>query len=124
MNAAMKYVTVVLLSSLLCITAGCNRRNLSPMPTISDEAKAELAAPIDCSRARQDVAILEEEKASVAKEIAAGARSIIPFSAAAGILLGDYRDRIQVATGQYNSDIEAKISLIRAQCGLPNGTDF
>ena len=124
MNATMKYLTVVLLSALLYVTAGCNRPNLSPMPSITDQAKADITAPINCSRARQDIAILEGEKASIAKEIAAGARSIIPFSAAAGILLGDYRDRVQVATGQYNSDIEAKISLIRAQCGLPDATDL
>ncbi|WKZ57357.1 MAG: hypothetical protein QY326_01445 [Bdellovibrionota bacterium] len=33
----------------------------------------------------------------------------MPISAVAGILMGDYRDRVQVATGQYNNDIEARL---------------
>lgn len=104
---------------VLATLSGCaNRANLSPHPTISEEAKESLEAPINCSTAPQDIAVLEEEKASVGKQILSGVRAVVPFSAAAGILMGDYRDRAEVATGKYNEDIEAKISQIRRKCGI------
>lgn len=99
------------------IVVGCaERTNHSPLPTISDEAKASLKARINCSNARADIAILEEERASVGKRILSGVRSVLPFAAVAGILMGDYRDRVEVATGQYNADIEQKISEIKQAC--------
>lgn len=99
--------------------AGCaDRKNISPMPSISEEAKKDLSAPVHCGTATHDIATLEEEKASVGKQVLAGVRSVIPFSAAAGILLGDYRDRAQVATGEYNRDLEAKIAQIRQECNI------
>lgn len=100
--------------------AGCTRQNYSPRPTIDDKAKQDLEAPVNCATARQDIATLEDEKASVAKQVVSGARSIIPFSAAAGIVLGDQRDRVEVATGVYNERIDAKIAEIRSKCGIPS----
>jgi hypothetical protein len=76
---------------------------------------------VNCSTARQDIATLEQEKASVAKQIVSGARSVIPFSAAAGIVLGDQQDRMEVATGEYNDKIDAKIAEIRRKCGVAIG---
>ena len=32
--------------------------------------------------------------------------------------MGDYRDRVKVATGTYNDDLEAKIQQIKATCGV------
>jgi hypothetical protein len=61
---------------------------------------------------------VEEEKASVGRQALAGVRSLVPFSAAAGILMGDYQDRVKVATGTYNDDLEAKIQQIKATCGV------
>ena len=61
---------------------------------------------------------MEDEEASVAKQILAGVRSVMPIAAAAGLLMGDYRDRASVATGQYNADLEAKQNQIKQQCGI------
>lgn len=93
-----------------------NRENYSQMPSIDPAIKANLSAPVDCRSARQDIALLEEERASVGKQILSGVRSIMPIAAVGGILMGDYNDRFEVATGQYNSDIEAKIAQIRRVC--------
>lgn len=73
---------------------------------------------MNCATARQDIATLEDEKASVGRRALAGVRSVIPFSAAAGILLGDYSDRVEVATGSYNEALDSKIQEIRATCGI------
>jgi hypothetical protein len=108
---------VIVLISLLLLAGCAERRNLSPRPTIPAAAHTALDSPIDCSRARADIKILEEERASVGKQLLAGVRSVMPIAAAAGILMGDYRDRVQVATGRYNEDLEKKISAIRWRCG-------
>ena len=88
------------------------------MPSINPEVKASLNAPINCINARHDIAVLEEERASVAKQVLSGVRSVFPIAAVAGLLLGDYSDRFEVATGQYNADIEAKIARIRSYCRI------
>lgn len=120
----MRNIATFVITSLMIITltsTGCARKNHSPMPTIDDKAKEDLAAPVNCSTARNDIATLEQEKASVAKQIVSGARSVIPFSAAAGIVMGDQRDRVEVATGEYNDKIDAKIAEIRRKCGIVIG---
>jgi hypothetical protein len=86
------------------------------MPTIDPKIKEQLDAPIDCTTAKQDIATLEDARASVAKEVISGARAIIPFSAAAGVATGDEQDRAEVATGVYNDRIDAKVAAIKRKC--------
>jgi len=107
---------IIPLALVSIFSVGCSRPNRSPVPTIDPEVKKQLDAPINCATAKQDIATLEDEKASVAKQVISGARSIIPFSAAAGIVMGDAGDRIEVATGEYNNKIDAKIAQIRRKC--------
>ena len=104
--------------AVLALSACSGRKNNSPLPTVSDKTKAKLAAPVNCDTAQSDIKILEDEKASVGKQVLSGVRSILPIAAVAGLLLGDYSDRVEVATGQYNDDIEAKIAHIKTRCGL------
>ncbi len=111
--------TVILTAAiLLTLTTGCSssRKNHSPMPTISEDIKADLEAPVNCSTAKHDIKILEEEKASTGKQVLSGVRAVFPIAAVAGLLMGDYNDRIQVATGQYNDDIDAQIAQIKRVC--------
>ncbi len=111
--------SLVIAAFLLAAATGCSeRKNLSPLPSISEEAKAGLESSVNCKTAKSDIAVLEDEKASVAKRMLSGVRSVLPFAAAAGILLGDYRDRVEVATGKYNDDLEAKIDQIKKRCGV------
>lgn len=110
-------LVVIVLASFF-VASCAERKNLSPLPTIKEEVKADLNKPVNCQTAWHDIKILEEEKASVGKQILAGVRSVVPFSAAAGILLGDYRDRVSVAVGKYNDDLADKIDQIKTQCKL------
>ncbi len=93
-----------------------NRKNVSPIPSVSEETKQEMAKPVDCATAKEDIAVLESEKASVGRQMVAGVRSVFPIAAVAGLLTGDYNDRAKVATGQYNDDLEKKIRQIRVTC--------
>lgn len=77
-----------------------------------------MAAPVNCATAEQDIATLEDEKASNKKRIADGIGSVVPQLAVTGILMRDYKDRAHVATGKYNNDIENKIAEIKKQCGI------
>ena len=115
----MKIVRNTLFLLVIGTCAACmHRTNHSPRPSISDEAKAHLNKPVNCATAKQDIADLEEDRASTAKQVISGVRSVVPFAAAAGAVMGDTEDRAKVATGEYNSDIDAKIDQIRMTCGI------
>lgn len=102
--------TSLLVATLISAT-GCK--------SISPEAEAELAQPTNCSTAHQDIATLEEERASVAERMLAGVRMVLPAAIVGGILQRDMRNRGKVAIGAYNDELEAKIAEIRAACGIP-----
>lgn len=91
---------------------------LAACTSISDDAKVALAAPIDCSTAEQDIALLESEKASTADQVGAGIRTVTPVGAVAALLRGDMEDRASVTTGEYNQMIDFKIADIRRACGV------
>ena len=55
----------------LVLLAGCGE-------PISKEARQMKAKPIDCADAKEDIAALKSERASVLKQVGAGARFIIP----------------------------------------------
>lgn len=104
-----RFGLLLLLCGVVALT-GCS--------SISKEAEYQLAKPVDCSTASYDIQILAGEKASVAKQALSGVRSVLPAAAVIGILSGDYRNRVSVATGQYNNDIDAKIRDIKDTCGI------
>ena len=99
-------------------TLACSQKNHSPRPSIADDAKARLNKPVNCATAKQDIQDLEDDKASTAKQIISGVRSVVPVAAATGVLMGDYEDRTAVATGDYNDQIDGKIDQIKFTCGI------
>ena len=96
----------------------CASALLVSCSSISKEAKAKLAKPINCETAKKDMAMLEKEKASVARQAAAGVTSILPVGAALALVTGDTKARAKVATGAYNRQIDEKIAEIKKTCGL------
>jgi hypothetical protein len=114
----MRRSAVILFSMATLLSACVHGKNLSPAPSITNVEKASLEKRVNCVTAPQDIAALEEEKASVGRRALAGVRSVIPFSAAAGLLMGDYKDRVEVATGTYNEALEDKIREIQTVCGI------
>ncbi len=117
----MRKQTILALPILIAaiILSGCSdRKNISPVPSIKEEVKQEIKSPINCKTAKSDIRLLEKEEASVLKRMISGVRSVMPIAAAAGILTGDYSDRVKVATGKYNADLAAKIQEIKTTCGI------
>ena len=92
--------------------------SFSSCVAISDKAKWHLEKPVDCSAAESDIFILESEKKSLQEQLVHGARSVLPVSMILGMMKGEYEDRLEVATGDYNRDIERKIRKIKDACGI------
>jgi hypothetical protein len=91
---------------------------ISCAKAIPDSAKQELQRPVSCETARHDIEILEVEKATVATQIAAGVGTVVPTNAVLSILRRDTKDRLKVAAGTYNREIEDKIKEIKRECGI------
>ena len=105
-------IATLLLASASLLATSCG-------PTISENSKAELNKQVNCSTAQSDIKVLEDEKASVGKQVLSGVRAVMPVAAVVGLLRSDYGNRVEVATGQYNKDLQTKIDEIRASCNLP-----
>jgi len=104
----------LLLVSVLVFALGCR----SYTPTISNQDEYDLAKPIECSRAEEDIKTLEQEKVEASEQLKAGVKMFVPAAAARAILHGDYYNRASVATGEYNQAIDNKIGQIKQECGI------
>jgi len=83
-----------------------------------EEQQAE-AMPVNCATADGDLRMLRSEKAHVVQQIAMGVTAIYPASLVLGLLTGTEGTKIQVATGEYNQKLDAKIAQIQQECGAP-----
>jgi hypothetical protein len=90
---------------------------------ISQQAKRDLASPVDCSTAQSDMRILEQEKDSVMKEIKEGVTAIAPAGAVIGIISGTELDKLKVGSHYYNHQINKKIAEIKRECGVGSSVD-
>ena len=75
---------------------------------ISQQAKDDLASPIDCSTAQSDIRTLEDERASVVKQIENGVTAVVPAGAVLGIISGTELDKLKVGSHHYNHKINQK----------------
>ncbi len=90
---------------------------------VSDQAKDQMAKPIDCGDAQEDIAALEGEKASVLRRVGQGARFVVPVSVVVNIFQegsgsDKVKERSSIASGDYNKEIDAKIAEIKATCNV------
>jgi hypothetical protein len=108
-----KFIPVICLTILIAACA-------SP---ISQVAKDELAQPVNCATAEEDIRILEDEKASVVKQIENGVTAVAPVGAVIGIITMTEKDKLQVGTHYYNHKINEKIAEIKRKCGVDSAFD-
>ncbi len=111
-------IAITLFAGMTFVLAACGQ-------TVSDDAKLKLSKDVDCSTAQQDIAALEEERASTLKRVSTGVQYLMPPAVAINIFRSYnqdgtseefYNDREQVLTGEYNKAIEAKIAEIKSVC--------
>lgn len=102
----------------LVLVALCSLILLPSCRAIPKQAEEDLAKPVNCATAEQDIATLESEQASVEKRMLEGVTAVVPAGAVLGILTLQEDDKIEVATGIYNKKLKEKIQEIKATCGL------
>ncbi len=107
MRPAIALFTLLLGASL---AAGCTGKTAA--------GQRELKAPVNCATAPNDLQILQQEKANVAERVVLGATSVTPAGAALGILTMTEDDKLEVAVGEYNKQLDAKIAEIKRECGI------
>ncbi len=103
-----KFIPVICLTILVAACSG----------PISRQAEEDLARPINCDTAEEDIRTLESEKASVAKRSLQGVTAVAPAGAVLGILTLTEKEKLEVASGVYNQKIDEKIAEIKRECGI------
>ena len=102
----------------LILVALCSLILLPACQTISKEAKIDLAKPVDCTTAPQDIANLKHEKAPVEKMFLDGVTAVVPAGAVLSILTLQEKDKLEVAIGVYNHRLSRKIEEIQDTCEI------
>ncbi len=103
-----KFLPIICLTILIAACAG----------PISEVAEEELAQPVNCATAEEDIRILEQERASVAERTKAGVTGLAPVGAVLGIITFTEDEKLSVASGVYNQKIDEKIAQIKRECGI------
>ncbi len=85
---------------------------------ISQQAKDDLAQPVNCATAAEDIRTLENEKASVAEMAKSGVTGLAPAGAVLGLITFTEDEKLSVASGTYNRKIDEKIAEIKRECGI------
>ncbi len=78
-----------------------------------------LQQPINCATAEGDIRVLQSEKTHVGQQVASGVAAISPAGIVMGALTGTETTKLQVATGDYNNQIDLRIAAIKSTCGVP-----
>jgi len=82
------------------------------------KVEKEMKQPVNCATAEGDIRMLQHEKAHVVQQIAEGVTAIVPASLVIGLVTLTEKEKIRVATGEYNKAIDKRIAEIKAQCGV------
>jgi hypothetical protein len=96
----------------------CAAALLTSCASSEKQVEQDLKRPIHCATAEGDIRVLQHEKAHVGQQIAAGVEAIVPIGLVANVATGSEGTKVQVATGEYNRMIDAKIAEIKRVCGV------
>ena len=108
----MKYLAPGIIA--VALLAGCSAQ--APAP--EKQVQADLTQAVNCNTAQADIKNLTGEKARTSQEIEDGAGSIIPIGAVAHMFGGSEKQSLEIATGEYNKKLDAKIAEIKTQCNI------
>ena len=110
----MKRIHILTLPALgLLLIAGCAFQQKQVEQGLAQPA------PINCKTAQGDLRLLQQEKAHVVQRIAEGATAIYPAGLVVGLITGTEGTKLDVAIGDYNKKIDARIAEIKQTCGIP-----
>jgi outer membrane murein-binding lipoprotein Lpp len=109
----MPFVGAAVLGALIMLVAGCQ----SDKKYEQYEAQAK-TMPVSCPHAEADLRMLQSEKVSTSKAAESGVAAVVPVSAVVGLISGTEGVKAQMATGEYNKVLDAKIAEIKTKCGI------
>ena len=75
--------------------------------------------PVNCATADGDLRVLQSEKVTTAQRAAAGVGAISPIGLVGGVVTHTEGEKAQVASGDYNKALDAKIAEIKTTCNIP-----
>jgi len=110
----MRTTTTMALIGMLALgtASGCAMEQKQNLETLQDSGR------VNCATADGDLRILQSEKAHVAQRVVEGATAIYPASLVVGLLTGTEGTKLQVATGDYDRQIDQRIAKIKQTCGI------
>ena len=111
MNSQTHLVKIICGFGIAVLIAACSTAEFQA-------AEKQMSQPINCATAEGDIRMLNSEKANVGQQIAMGVTSIVPTGLLAGGAKGTAGTKVEVATGEYNTMIDRKITEIKTTCGL------
>jgi hypothetical protein len=85
---------------------------------VSTQAEKDMKAPVNCATAPGDLRVLENEKASTAKQIGEGVTAIFPIGLVTHLIEGNEGETLKVASGEYAKMIDKKIAEIKSTCNI------
>jgi len=91
---------------------------LSSCASSYKKGEQDMKKPVNCATAEGDIRVLKSEKVHAAQQLAAGVSAIVPIGLVAGVATGTEGTKAQVASGDYNKMLDAKIAEIKQECGL------
>ena len=83
---------------------------------IPEEERALLTEPVECSRASDRISALEAAKPGDVRKAQVLASTLGAAGLAIAVVTDDVRDRERVLSGEYEAELEARISEIGETC--------
>jgi hypothetical protein len=102
----------------LAVSAVCMVAVLSGCAMGYKKNEEAMKSPVNCTTAQGDLRSLQHEKANLAQEVAAGVTMIYPVGLVIGVVTRTEGTKYQVATGEYNKMIDARMAEIKSTCGV------
>jgi len=108
------FLAAAALASFVVLGTGCGG-NYKQM---ADNEKQAKTMPVNCATAEGDIRMLQSELATNQQRTAAGVTAVVPISAVVSIVSGTEGTKAQIASGEYNKILQAKITEIKNVCGV------
>jgi outer membrane lipopolysaccharide assembly protein LptE/RlpB len=108
------FLAAAALASFVVLGTGCG----SNYKQMADNEKQAKTMPVNCATAEGDIRMLQSELATNQQRTAAGVTAVVPISAVVSMVSGTEGTKAQIASGEYNKILQAKITEIKNVCGV------
>jgi uncharacterized protein YcfL len=104
-------VKVFIVSLIILVCSGC-----ASAVSKQQSLAMELNMPIDCKLADSQIMALQDHRITKSEVFTNTIAIILPTSAIANLLLGEYSSRAALANGEFNQSLDERILMIKEEC--------